>query len=60
MRASHEGFAERVALLRNAFPEIERHLSSRPPGVSKDDLLDAAAAAWTALRLYSGQAKRNA
>jgi predicted RNase H-like nuclease len=29
---------------------------NRPPRVGKDDLLDAGAAAWTALRLHEGKA----
>jgi predicted RNase H-like nuclease len=44
------GATERVALLRQVFPQIEGHLANRPPRVGADDLLDAAAAAWTALR----------
>jgi predicted RNase H-like nuclease len=43
------GVNERLALLRTVFPDIDRHLLRRPSGVGKDDLLDAAAAAWTAL-----------
>jgi predicted RNase H-like nuclease len=53
-----DGVNERLALLRNVFPEIDQHLLHRPLGVAKDDLLDAAVAAWTALRLSSGQARR--
>jgi predicted RNase H-like nuclease len=33
-------------------------LQRRPSGVGKDDLLDAAAAAWTALRLHRGEARQ--
>jgi len=51
-----EGLAERLALLSPVFPEIQHHLGTRPSGVDKDDLLDAAAAAWTALRLHRGEA----
>ena len=50
------GREERVNLLRILFPEIQRHLDTKPPGVGKDDLLDAAVAAWTALRRYRGEA----
>ncbi len=53
-----DGVDERLALLRTVFPEIDQHLLHRPPGVSKDDLLDAAVAAWTALRLSSGEARQ--
>ena len=53
-----DGVNERIALLRPVFPEIDRHLQNRPPGVGKDDLLDAAAAAWTALRISSGEAQQ--
>jgi predicted RNase H-like nuclease len=51
-----DGVNERLKLLRPVFPEIERHLFTRPPGVGKDDLLDAAAAAWTALRRHRSEA----
>jgi predicted RNase H-like nuclease len=51
-----DGATERIAVLRPIFPEIERHLANRPPRVGADDLLDAAAAAWTALRLHNGKA----
>jgi predicted RNase H-like nuclease len=40
------GRDERLALLRPVFPMIDRHLENRPPSVGKDDLLDAAVAAW--------------
>ncbi len=50
------GVDERLAFLRTVFPDIESHLLCRPSGVGKDDLLDAAAAAWTALRLHRGEA----
>jgi predicted RNase H-like nuclease len=50
------GSNERVGLLSPVFPEIHRHILNRPSGVAKDDLLDAAAAAWTALRLHEGNA----
>jgi predicted RNase H-like nuclease len=53
-----DGVDERIALLRIVFPDIDQHLQHRPPGVGKDDLLDAAVAAWTALRFSSGQARR--
>jgi predicted RNase H-like nuclease len=52
------GKNERLDLLRKVFPEIETHLSNKPSGVSKDDLLDAAVAAWTALRIQKGEGKR--
>lgn len=55
-KKTKEGIAERIAFLREAFPEIDKHLASRPPRVGADDLLDAGAAAWTALRLHNGKA----
>jgi predicted RNase H-like nuclease len=55
-KKSKEGAAERLSVLSPIFPEIGQHLGSRPPGVGKDDLLDAAAAAWTALRRHRGEA----
>ena len=57
-KKSKEGVAERLSLLSPIFPEIQRHLESPLPHVGKDDLLDAAAAAWTALRLCKGEARR--
>jgi predicted RNase H-like nuclease len=55
-KKTREGAAERIALLRQVFPEIERHLANRPTRVGADDLLDAGAAAWTALRRHQGTA----
>jgi predicted RNase H-like nuclease len=55
-KKTKEGAAERVALLLRVFPQIERHLANRPPRVGADDLLDAAAAAWTALRRHRDEA----
>jgi predicted RNase H-like nuclease len=52
-----DGAAERIAVLRPIFPEIERHLAIRAPRVGADDLLDAAAAAWTALRWHRNEAE---
>jgi predicted RNase H-like nuclease len=52
-----EGSTERISLLAPIFPEIGHHLGNRPSGVAKDDLLNAAAAAWSALRRYRGEAK---
>ena len=57
-KKSKVGFKERLDLLQGKFPDIERHLANRPHGVGKDDLLDAAVAAWTALRLQSGVAEK--
>ncbi len=57
-KKSEQGSAERLTLLRTVFPDIDRHVPSRPPGVGKDDLLDAAVAAWTALRIRNGEACR--
>ena len=56
-KKTKEGVAERIVLLRRVFPEIENHLANRPRGVGGDDLLDAAAAAWTALRWNHGKAE---
>jgi predicted RNase H-like nuclease len=52
------GRNDRLNLLRTEFPDIQRLLDSKPQGVGKDDLLDAAAAAWTALRRHRGGARR--
>jgi predicted RNase H-like nuclease len=56
-KKTKEGIAERIAVLRGAFPEMEKHLASRPRRVGADDLLDAGAAAWTALRCHRNEAK---
>jgi predicted RNase H-like nuclease len=37
---------------------IERHLRNRRANVGRDDLLDAAVAAWTALKICKGEARR--
>jgi predicted RNase H-like nuclease len=55
-KKTKEGAAERIAVLSPVFPDIERHLANRPPQVGSDDLLDAAAAAWTALRRHRSEA----
>ncbi len=52
------GVSERFDLLRPVFPDIERHLQNRRANVGRDDLLDAAVAAWTALRICKGEARR--
>ena len=55
-KKTKEGATERIAVLRRVFPEIETHLANRPARVGADDLLDAAAAAWSALRLHNAKA----
>lgn len=55
-KKTKEGAAERLVLLRRVFPQIETHLANRPRAVGADDLLDAAAAAWTALRWHRNEA----
>jgi predicted RNase H-like nuclease len=54
-KKTKEGANERIAVLRRAFPEIDTHLANRPERVGADDLLDAAAAAWTALRWHRNE-----
>ncbi len=56
-KKSKAGVEERLELLRAVFPDIERHLQNRPANVGKDDLLDAAVAAWTAQRIHKGEAQ---
>src|SRR6266699_3123278 len=55
-KKTKDGAAERIAVLRPVFPDIERHLANRPPRVGADDLIDAAAAVWTALRWHRKEA----
>lgn len=57
-KKSELGRAERLALLAPIFPAIGNDLLNRPSGSGADDLLDAAAAAWTALRRYKGDSQR--
>jgi predicted RNase H-like nuclease len=56
-KTKKDGEAERIALLRSVFPQIDRHLANRPCRVGADDLLDAGAAAWTALRWHRHEAE---
>lgn len=55
-KKTSEGASERIALLRPLFPDIDRHLAKRTLRVGADDLLDAAAAAWTGLRFHNAAA----
>lgn len=50
-----DGRAERLSLLRPIFPTIDSHLEQRPDDVGRDDVLDAAAAAWSAVRWSEGR-----
>jgi predicted RNase H-like nuclease len=56
-KKTQDGVAERVGLLRRVFPQLETHLANRPRAVGADDLLDAAVAAWTALRWHRNEAE---
>jgi predicted RNase H-like nuclease len=56
-KKSAAGVAERLRLHRDAFPRVDEHLAERPRGVGPDDLLDAAAAAWTGVRFAAGIAE---
>jgi predicted RNase H-like nuclease len=56
-KKTSEGSLERLELLRPIFPKISDHLENRLPRVGADDLLDAAAAAWTALRWHRHEAE---
>jgi predicted RNase H-like nuclease len=50
------GRQARLAALRGPFPDIDRLLVRTPhPGAATDDLLDAAALAWSARRLWRGE-----
>jgi len=57
VKKSAAGLVERRHLLQSFLPSIDRHLAERPRGVAADDLLDAAAAAWTALRYAKGESE---
>ncbi len=56
-KKSLAGLNERLAHIRPVFQQIDYHLDHRPSGVAKDDLLDAAVAAWTAIRISTGCAQ---
>jgi predicted RNase H-like nuclease len=57
-KTTPEGRAERLALLRPVFPELDAHLAARRfPGAAAD-ILDAHACLWTARRLVAGIAER--
>ena len=49
-KAKPEGRAERLAVLRRVFPDIDARVVLRPAGTRPDDILDAYVAAWTAQR----------
>jgi len=49
-----EGLAERLALLRQVFPDVDVHARARPRGTSPDDVLDAFVVAWSARRWLAG------
>lgn len=53
-KKSTAGKFERLSLLRNIFPRIDAHVTTRQPGVGVDDIIDAAVAAWSALRRSQG------
>ena len=50
------GVTQRLVHLRRHFPALEHSMLSAPPKVPVDDVLDAAAALWSALRIGSGEA----
>lgn len=50
------GVAERLRLLRTHFPTLDTCLLEAPPKVPIDDVLDAIAAAWSAIRIAEGRA----
>ena len=53
-KARPEGRAERLALLRREFPDLDQHAGTRLPGTNPDDVLDAFATAWSARRRLRG------
>ena len=58
-KKSDSGHTARLETLRSFFPEVEvRAADRRPPGVARDDLVDAYAMLWTARRVVCGAARR--
>ena len=53
-KATPEGRAERLALLRREIADLDDHVHSRMARSSPDDVLDAFAAAWSARRRLAG------
>ncbi|SDD93675.1 DUF429 domain-containing protein [Rhodospira trueperi] len=57
-KSKSAGREERLAcLVAHGLTAITNAFGERPSGVQKDDILDAAAACWTALRIHAGEAK---
>jgi predicted RNase H-like nuclease len=56
-KKSKRGRAERLRVLADFDPDVRKRVAERPRGVGMDDLLDAYAAAWTAIRIAKGTAK---
>jgi predicted RNase H-like nuclease len=58
-KKSAEGKAERLRTLQDSFPGVTRALGRFPRSrVAGDDVLDAYAAVWTAVRIAENSAKR--
>jgi predicted RNase H-like nuclease len=49
-KGTSQGRAERLAVLRRVFPDVDEHAAKRIRGAQPDDVLDAYAAAWSARR----------
>jgi predicted RNase H-like nuclease len=49
-KGTSQGRAERLAVLRRVFPDVDEHAAKRIRGTQPDDVLDAYAAAWSARR----------
>lgn len=56
-KTSPEGRAQRARLLSRLGLDVDGLLARRPPGAAIDDVLDAAAMAWTAARIGYAQAR---
>ncbi|MGH9804738.1 MAG: DUF429 domain-containing protein [Candidatus Acidiferrales bacterium] len=56
-KSSTQGREERLAILRKYFSAIDSHLAELRGKCHSHDVIDAAAAAWTAVRLVNGEAK---
>lgn len=57
-KATREGRAERLAVLRTVFSDVDKHADELLAGTQPDDILDAFVATWSARRWLTGTYQR--